>query len=109
MRVYSYEQPVAPGRLFTPKAGMEYGVADVEYCAGTKKASYNVFDWKVQTPDNRQYSPSIGARDPSLSSGEIPPGGGCVRGFVTFEAPIGQKPAAVVFSQFGPASSWKVQ
>ena len=102
-QVFSYEQPVAPPDRFTnPAAGMEFGVADVEVCAGTEKVSYNPFAWNAQTPDNRRYRTTFQRlRNPTLSSGDIAPGAGCVRGWVTFELPVGQRPTSLVHDYFG--------
>ena len=102
VQLYSYEQPVDASNGFsTPSAGSEFAVADAEVCAGaTAEAPYNIFGFTAQTPDNRVYDASIGARDPSLSSGTIPAGGGCVRGWVTFEIPVGQRPTYILW-QYG--------
>jgi hypothetical protein len=112
VQVYSYEQGVPSDNSFDqPGAGSEYAVIDVEVCAGaTGDAPYNELAFKAQTADNRQYGTQFGSvRDPRLESGTIPTGGGCKRGWVTLEVPIGQRPVNIFFSYggFAPAK-WTV-
>jgi hypothetical protein len=112
VQVYSYEQGV-PGKdsFNQPDAGNEFAVIDAEVCAGSSTtASYNPLGFHLQTPDNRRYDSSFNdARDPRLSSGDIPPNGGCVRGWASFEVPIGQRPSWVVwdYGGYSPAK-WDV-
>ena len=103
VQVYSYEQPVqSENRFLTAPAGSEYGVADVEVCAGSSTpASYNPLGFSAQTPDDRVHEATIGARYPSFGSGDIPAGGGCVRGWVTFAVPTGPPASWIVWKYPG--------
>jgi hypothetical protein len=103
IQVYSYEQPVPSPRFANPDPGMEFGLSDVEFCAGgIRSLSYNDLGFKAQMPDNRQYEATFpAARDPDLGSGDIPAGGDCKRGFVTLKVPIGQRPTFVVWDYYG--------
>jgi hypothetical protein len=112
VQVFSWQQPVAPSNEFeTPPAGQEFGVADVQFCSGaTTSATYNPLGLKAQTPDNRVYTLSFApAMDPQLGSGDVPAGGGCVRGFVTLALPAGQQPSLLIWDYPGWAQAqWKV-
>jgi len=104
IQVYTYEQPASPGRYQTADPGMDLAVIDVEFCAGTtssRTVSYNDLGFKAQMPDNRQYASTYGGRDPDLGSGDIPPSGGCKRGFVTLQLPAGQRPSFVLWDYPG--------
>jgi hypothetical protein len=99
VQVLAYEQGV-PGasRFVTPDPGNEYAVIDVQVCAGpSAEIPYNVFGFALQMPDNRRYDPGSTVREPSLGSGTLPAGGGCTRGWVSFEVPVGQRPVFVVW------------
>jgi hypothetical protein len=102
VQLYRYEQPVQAQHGFLPPgAGSEYAVADVAVCAGARApAGYSIFGWTVQTPDGRVYEPSISARKPALGSGAIPAKHGCVRGWVTFALPVGQRAAFVIWKYY---------
>lgn len=103
LQVFSYQQPVQSSDQYThPDAGMEYGLADVQFCASpTALISYNSFGFKAQMADNRSYDSTSGVRTPDVGSGDIPAGGGCVRGFVGFALPIGQRPVSIVWDYPG--------
>lgn len=102
VQLFVYEQPVAGQPFTTPDPGMELSAADVEFCASpTAEVAYNVLGFYAQTADNRRYQKLGSTRNPGLSAGTLPAGGGCKRGWVTLEAPIGVKPVAVVFSYYG--------
>jgi Domain of unknown function (DUF4352) len=113
VQVYSYEQPAEAPRFGSPSAGTEFAVADVEICAiASADAAYNPLGFAVQAPDNRQYRAPLvpSPRTPALQSGTLPAGGGCVRGWVLLEAPIGVRPAFVVWNYPGyDAVKWAIQ
>jgi hypothetical protein len=95
LTIYGYEQGVPPtNQYFEPEPGFEFAVLDVETCAGpSETASYNALAWKAQGADNRVYTNAFSsARDPQFGSGDLPAGAGCIRGFVTIEVPVGQRP-----------------
>jgi Domain of unknown function (DUF4352) len=111
VQVFSYEQPAALPEFVEPSPGTEFALIDVEVCAGSNaEAGYNPLGFALQTPDNRQYPSSYGSsREPPLASGTIRPGGGCVRGWVTIEAPSGARPAFVVWNYPGfEIAKWAV-
>lgn len=78
---------------------MQFAAADIEGCAAasaTAGASLNPFDFRLQMPDNTRLSATPGWREPSLNATTLV-AGDCVRGWVTFEVPVGQLPATVNF------------
>jgi hypothetical protein len=100
--VLSYEQPAPAMKYTKPDDGMEYARIDVEVCAGSAETSYNGFGFELQTADNRRWDNGFGVdTNPDLGSGDLPANGGCVRGFVGFELPAGQRPVSVVFDYPG--------
>ncbi len=108
IQVFVYEQPVA-GAVFDPEPGNEYAVIDVEVCAGSEEVSYNTFGFVLIAADNRRYDASFGAREPTLGSGDLPAGSGCVRGWVSFEVPQGQRPTTLLWDYFGwEQSRWAI-
>lgn len=109
--VHSYDQPVKPDNDFAePDPGNEFVVIDVEACAGPQEQEMptaNPFDWELQMPDNSRRTPTVPVREPSLSHTALPPNE-CVRGFVTFESPVGQRAAFVVVDGNRNPLKWKV-
>ena len=111
IQLFTYEQPVPQGRFSSVEPGNELAVIDVEFCAATsgRAFSYNDLGFKAQMADNRQYEATYGGRDPDLGSGDLPPGAGCKRGFVTLKVPQGQRPAFVLWDYSGTEQArWTV-
>ncbi|MFZ6002871.1 MAG: hypothetical protein ACOYXM_02960 [Actinomycetota bacterium] len=109
VQVFTWEQPVPPANEYsTPDPGFEYGVLDVEVCAGgQEEAAYNSLALSARMADNRVYDDAFGtAREPDLSSGDIPAGGGCRRGYVTLSVPAGQQPVAILWDYGGRQAEW---
>lgn len=101
IQIFTYEQGVHGG-FFDPEAGMEYAVIDVEFCAGRDEVSYSTLGFGAVMADNRRYDGlTFPVRDPDLGAGDLPAGSGCVRGWVTNEVPVGQRPVAILWSYFG--------
>lgn len=111
LQVYSYDQPVDSADGFSsPVAGSEFGVVDIEVCAGSSAVSYNGLAVAAKGKDNRRYQPAFSeARKPDLRAGDLPAGGGCIRGFVTLEVPAGQRPASIMRDYPGwQMATWNV-
>lgn len=72
----------------TTQFGQKYLCTYVSYVNGTdRNVNYNGgFDWKLQDPNNNIVMTSFGGLDPSLSAGELAPGGK-VNGNVCFNNP----------------------
>ncbi len=97
--VHSYER-VPPDDTFQPEPGFEFAAADVEGCAAEDiegSAGLNPLDFALQMPDNTRLQADIGVKEPPLNDTTLPPGD-CVRGFVTFQVPEGQKPTNVIYT-----------
>jgi Domain of unknown function (DUF4352) len=112
IQLYTYREGTAPSNQYTSSdPGMQFAVADVEFCAGsTTNASYNELGFHAQTPDNREYDSTYKAnQDPNLSSGDVPAGSGCKRGYVGFQIPVGQHASYIVWDYSGwQLTRWKV-
>lgn len=95
--VLSWEQPVE-GTAVEPGPGQEYGSAEAEICAGRRGAPrVSPESFAVELTDGtRRGRTYFGPREPALSGGSLA-AGECVRGWLTFEVPRGQRPAYVVF------------
>lgn len=88
--VYSYEQPAAPA----DPSGIVFIM--------------NPFDWVLEMPDNtRQQASYGGAAEPQLEGGDVYQGD-CIRGFVSFDVPIGVRPVAVRDTAAAPPIRWLV-
>ena len=107
IQIYRYADSASPGEDPQPPApGKQFAFADVEFCAGTKyDAPYHADGFDVDMPDGHRYQAALAAgndapgteREPSLGRGDIPPKGGCIRGWVALEIPAGQRPASIVW------------
>jgi hypothetical protein len=112
VQVFSYEQGTAKastGATQPPVAGREFAVIDAEVCASpTAPTPYGAVGFKVQMPDGTLYGGSIANdREPKLGSGTLPAAGGCKRGLVTLQVPVGQSPRVVVWDYPGYlAANW---
>lgn len=99
--IYSLEDNAVPeDRHSHPKDGKRYMVADVEGCANNNaqpnSVEMNPFYFEMQMPDNTRVKPNISEWEPALHQQELSPGD-CVRGFVTYQVPIGQAPKYIHF------------
>jgi hypothetical protein len=96
--VHSYEQPATGISSYrSPQgAGNEFAAIDVEACATSGQAStVNSFNFKLQMPDNTRRDVTSG-KDPALNFTNLA-ANDCVRGWVTFEVPAGQRAAYVTY------------
>jgi hypothetical protein len=110
VQVFTWEQPVPPQNDFLgPDPGMEFGVIDVEVCAGDEETPFNTLGLSARTADNRVYTGAFGnARDPDIGSGDIPANGGCRRGYSTLSMPVGQQPVAILWDYGGRQAEWEL-
>jgi hypothetical protein len=114
VQVFTYEQPVAPPDEFTtPEAGNEWAVIDVEACAGPfddpEGLRYaNPFDFELIMPDNTRVISDLPVREPALNDTELPYANDCVRGFVSYQVPAGQRPRAVEDTGTDPSVQWTI-
>lgn len=109
--LYSYEQPVPPPEFITPEEGNELAVADVEACLGTTPTTdvfVNPFDFELIMPDNTRRGATFAAREPALNDTQLVAVGDCVRGFVSFQVPIGQRPVFLVDTLTDPQIRWAI-
>jgi hypothetical protein len=68
---------------------------DVEQCATTDSAYANEHQFSVSAPDNVRYQPQPPWREPGWRTAGNLFAGDCVRGWVTFQVPAGQRPAYI--------------
>jgi hypothetical protein len=104
--VHSYEQPATGIPTYrTPQdSNNEFAAADVEACAtGGQPVAVNSFNFKLQMPDNTRRNTTF-AKDPALNFTNLA-ANDCVRGWVSFEVPVGQRPAYVVYDDGGLTGS----
>lgn len=120
--VYTYSQPVQPSNSYLhPDAGKEYASADVQACAtgdltqdqgrpvpqDQQYIDVNPFDYVLIMPDNTRLQPSIGAKDPALNDTKIYKGD-CVRGWITWQVPAGQRPSFITDTKTQPLIKFQV-
>ncbi len=106
--VYDYVSPVPSGKLFEDAAaGNVYSAVNVEVCAGAAGMmggnSVKPTLFQLVMPDNARIAATVGIKQPTLLAIELP-AGACVRGWVTYEQPIG-RPTSVDY-QGPPAYRW---
>ena len=114
--VYSYQQPTPAQEFLEPQPGFEYAVIDVEACAlvESEDADGIVFvmdpsQYVLEMPDNTRLTTSyIGATATPRLESSVMYQGDCVRGFVDFKVPIGQRPVAVRDTGAAPPLRWLV-
>lgn len=97
VEVTAFVQPVSAGVL-EPDPGKEFAAAEAQICAGPRGARrVTPESFKIEMPDGTVRGRSyFGPKEPLLADARLD-GGACVRGWVNFEVPEGQRPAYVVF------------
>ncbi len=109
---YAYKQPVAKNATPPDQEGFEWAAADVEVCPTTTNVVVRD-SWRLVYADNTTIDPSsIGYQqfpEPAYPWDEREViGGRCVRGWITFPAPVGEKPAFVEYAPQGFTADWTV-
>lgn len=108
-QVFSYVTKVVSTNQFEqPAAGNTYTAADVQICAGSAVESVNPASFELAMADNTRARETIAVKSPALHLTSVGPGD-CVRGFVTFEAPLAVAVAYVVYTESRTPTRWKVQ
>ena len=99
--LHGYEQPIPPAQFSEPDPGNEYGSADVEFCRGAEvgedgfQSSIGPGAFELQMGDNTRRTFDLGVKEPALNYTEVPSIGDCVRGWVTYQVPVGIRPKFV--------------
>lgn len=107
--LHAFEQPVAPPQYSEPSAGNEYAAADVEFCAavpppddtGTNVYPVGPGDFELAMKDNTRRSFDIGIKEPAMNYTDVAVDD-CLRGWITYQVPAGQRPASLVILQTDP-------
>lgn len=96
--VHALGDYVSGNQFEKPDPGNKFVALDAEGCAVKAAASLNPFQFELVMPDNtRQQISLMGSKEPGLHDTDLMVGD-CVRGWVVFEVPAGQTPAAVAFT-----------
>lgn len=97
VEVTAFVQPVSAGVL-EPDPGKEFGAAEAQICAGPRGARrVSPESFKLEMADGTVRGRSyFGPKEPQFADARLE-GGACVRGWLNFEVPKGQRPAYVVF------------
>ncbi len=106
----AYEQPWTSSNQFTkPKTGFSYATIDVKGCAGSEDDAFgfNPFSFGLAMADSTRIEPALAAREPRLASGPLA-ANDCVRGWIVFEVPTGQRAEFVVYSTTFSTAKWRV-
>ena len=98
VRMVAFEQPLRPG-VIEPAVGMEFAAVEAEICAGPRGAqrvSPEAIHLELADGSRRGRS-FFGPKEPPLAETRLA-GGECVRGWVNFEVPEGERATHVVFA-----------
>ena len=106
--LHLYESPASPATARDqPEEGYEFSAFDIEGCAGQDPEGpltwINPFLFRLVMPDNTRLQPedpNVRAKKRSLDHIDLLPGD-CVRGWVVFQTPKGEKPKGMIFSSRG--------
>ncbi len=110
VQVFTYTAPVRSGDpLITPAPGMQFAAIEVEGCSMEESAFGSVHpgSFELAMGAGNRLQSAFPVKEPQLSSGPRA-AGDCIRGWVTFEVPAGDTPAAVVFNDSGTSVEWNV-
>jgi len=108
----TYDQPWTSTDKYgfvKPADGKEFATIDLKGCAGPADdpRGFNPFDFTLAMSDSTRIETAIVGRDPSLHSAPLQ-ANDCIRGWVTFEVPAGQRPVAVVYTSGRNSAKWVV-
>ena len=104
---FPIEQPTPGDGFWEPDPGNEFAAVDVEFCRGAKpEASYltgiGPSDFELQMGDNTRRTGDISVKEPALHYTEVPSIGDCVRGWITYQVPVGIRPKYLVVENTNP-------
>lgn len=109
---YGYKQPVAKNATRPDQEGFEWAAVDVEVCPTTTNVVTHDA-WRLVYADHTTIDPSnIGYQqfpEPAYPWDEREVAGGqCIRGWITYPAPVGKRPAFVEYGPQGFIADWTV-
>ena len=101
VHVFGYEQPAVTGSLLKPPAGKDFASVDVEVCTGTRaQTSITSRGLTAYRDAGGTYPSDLRGKTPSLVLGMMSPGQ-CLRGYVTFLVPTGERASYLVWQETG--------
>jgi hypothetical protein len=91
--------PYTSGNQFiAPKSGNKFVTVDITLQNNSKDPyTYNVLEFKLHDNQDYGYDMAVSDKEPTLSTGTIQPGEK-TRGFITFEIPVNNTPAKLVYT-----------
>jgi hypothetical protein len=109
VQVFSYLQPITPpSPLMHPRTGTEFAAYETEICVATEPATVNALNFVLRMPDNTRFDAGGWiAKSPDLKATTLRQGD-CVRGWVSSQVPVGQRPSFIVFSAPWLLEKWIV-
>ncbi|WP_426512149.1 hypothetical protein ACPPVO_16895 [Dactylosporangium sp. McL0621] len=114
--VYEFRQPSVTGGPTAGPPGYSWASADVQVCTLDSAKQNVTVDWKTWGLHYADNSIAVAAEtnNDAFPRPEYPftsrplANGTCVRGWITFSAPTGQRPTTVDYSPHGAVASWIV-
>jgi hypothetical protein len=102
LTMYSFELPASATTAgANAKAGSVLAAADVEGCANPAVkgggAKIDAQRFRLELPDGTKILAGSAAKSPALPPATIP-AGKCIRGWISFEVPLGKRPAFLIYS-----------
>lgn len=96
VQVHTFQQPVQ-GDVVGASAGREFAAIEAEVCAGRRSARVTPARFVLEMADGSRRARSyFGPKEPQFPEGPVM-ANQCVRGWVSFEVPEGQRASYVVF------------
>lgn len=96
VQVLTFQQPVR-GDAVEADAGREFAAIEAEVCAGRRSARVTPARFALEMADGSRRARSyFGPKQPELPEAQVV-AKQCVRGWVSFEVPEGERPSYVVF------------
>lgn len=106
LTIHSYEAP-AQTDVRTIHPDNVFAVVDVEGCVNQRRSGVITLytsAFTLEMPDGSERRPTLAAREPALSDPPVR-AGNCIRGFLTFEVPLDERPVFVVYRTIPEASA----
>lgn len=112
LTLHAYEQPVPPAPFLEPDPGQEYGAVDMEFCAVVEPLAGSMYrvnpgDWELVMADNTRRTFEMSAKEPALHHTEVAVGD-CLRGWITYQVPQGERPAFLIDLTTDPPVRWRI-